>query len=343
MSVHDRNRTLLAPLRSALSEGGESAIRHALDEVFAPGARISLGHPLGTMQGPDNLWTGVYAQLLAALPDLERCDFIAMAGSRMGDDRGGNWVGLGGNFIGTFARPWLGIPATGRPAFMRYHEYFRIEDDRIVEMKGLWDIPQLMLQAAAWPMAPQLGVEWMCPGPADGKGVVTEPYDAGKADRTVKIVRNMLHDLKQGDARTPDRGLAGFWHPKCLWYGPTGIGSARGHAGVSDVVLKSFRRGLTDNVRELDKGVFFGDHDLVAFTGWPSAEATHSGDGFLGLAPTNRRFNRRSLDFWRIENGLIRENWVMVDMIDVYRQLGVDIFARMASYCGISVPGQDAA
>lgn len=341
MSIHDHNKILLASLRSALSEGGEAAIRRALDEVFAPGSRISLGHPLGTMQGPDTLWTHVYAPLLAAMPDLERRDFIVMAGPCLGDCRGGNWVGLGGNCIGTFVRPWLGIPATGRPAFMRYQEFFRIEDERIVEMEGLWDIPQVMLQAGAWPMAPQLGVEWMCPGPADGKGVITERCDDEKADRSVKLVWDMLHDLKLGDAATPERGLAGFWHPRCLWFGPTGIGSARGHAGIRDVVLKSFRRGLSQNVRKLDKGVFFGDHDMVAFTGWPSAEATHSGDGFLGLAPTNRRFYRRSLDFWRIEDDLIRENWVMVDIIDIYRQLGVDVFSRMAESCASGTSGVD--
>ena len=77
--------------------------------------------------------------------------------------------------------------------------------------------------------------------------------------------------------------------------------------------------------------MFFGDQNLVAFTGWPSGTATHSGDGFLGLAPTGRRITRRSLDFWRVENGLVRECWVMVDMPDLYRQLGVDVFARMAA------------
>lgn len=37
----------------------------------------------------------------------------------------------------------------------------------------------------------------------------------------------------------------------------------------------------------------------------------------------------RSLDFWRLENGLIRENWVLVDLLDVYHQIGVDVLARM--------------
>jgi hypothetical protein len=37
----------------------------------------------------------------------------------------------------------------------------------------------------------------------------------------------------------------------------------------------------------------------------------------------------RSLDFWRLEGGLIRENWVLVDLLDVYSQIGIDVFARL--------------
>ncbi|MCY4180445.1 MAG: polyketide cyclase, partial [Litoreibacter sp.] len=32
---------------------------------------------------------------------------------------------------------------------------------------------------------------------------------------------------------------------------------------------------------------------------------------------------------WRVENGLIRENWVLVDLLHVYAQIGVDVLARM--------------
>ena len=128
MSVHDRNKILLAPLPSALSEGEELAIHTALDEVFAPGSGISLGHPSGTMQGPDNLWKHVCAPLLVAMPDLERRDFIVMARPCLGEIRGGNRFGLGANFIATRAWPWLGIQGTRKPVFMRYHESFRIED-----------------------------------------------------------------------------------------------------------------------------------------------------------------------------------------------------------------------
>lgn len=334
MSVHDANKDRVAPLRDALYHGGADAARQALLRAFAPDASIRLGHPFQEVAGPEDLWDRVWEPLLQAMPDMERRDFIVMAGPRWGEGLSGDWIGLGGNIVGTLTAPWLGIPATGRPVFMRYHEYLRIEDGLIVEMEGLWDIPQVMAQAGVWPMAPQAGVEWMCPGPADGKGVLAGPHDAEQSEASVQVVWDMLHDLKQGDAETPERGLGGFWHPQAMWYGPTGLGTARGHADIAGRIFRQFREGLSDNTRHLEDGVFFGDGHLVAFTGWPSGTAVHSGDGFLGLAPTDRRITRRSLDFWNVEDGVIRECWVMVDMLDLLRQLGVDVFARMAMLSG---------
>ena len=40
----------------------------------------------------------------------------------------------------------------------------------------------------------------------------------------------------------------------------------------------------------------------------------------------------RSVDFWRVENGLIRENWVMVDLLHMYSQIGIDVFARLREF-----------
>ncbi len=334
MSLHDDNKALLAPLRRALRSGDGAAVRAALIAAFAPDAQIRLGHPHGPIVGPEALWEQVYAPLMAAMPDMERTEFIMMAGPRWGAGKSGNWVGLGGNIVGTLRAPWLGIPPTQRPAFFRYQEYLRIEAGRVVEMEGLWDIPQLMLQSGVWPMAPQLGVEWMCPGPADGQGVLTAPHDAAQGDASVQAVWDMLHDLKQGTANDPERGLGGYWHANAVWYGPTGLGTARGHAAIAELIFRQFREGLSDNTRRLDEGVFFGDGNLVAFTGWPSGTALHTGDGFLGLAPTGKQITRRSLDFWRVEDGLVRECWVMVDMLDLYRQLGIDVLALMGRLSG---------
>ena len=77
---------------------------------------------------------------------------------------------------------------------------------------------------------------------------------------------------------------------------------------------------------------FFGDGAYAAVTGWPNMIQTLSHDGWLGIAPSGKRFTMRSLDFWRIEAGLIRENWVLVDLLDAHAQLGVDALARMREF-----------
>ncbi|MDE2759950.1 MAG: ester cyclase [Paracoccaceae bacterium] len=329
MSIHNQNKISLEPYFYSLLNGPREDWQNLFCKVFASDAVIRLGYPLGELEGPVEYYDQVYQPLLRAFPDLEKRNFIVMAGPGWRKGRTGNWIGLGGNFVGTFTRPWLGIPPTGKPVYMRFHEYMKIDEGQVVLMEALWDIPQIMQQAGTWPMAPQLGVEWMCPGPSDGMGIISQRYNSKKANQSVQIVWDMLHDLQKGDAKRPDLGMEKYWHQDCLWYGPAGIGTAMGVAGIREVVLKGFRKGLSTNTRKLNEGVFFGDHNLVAFSGWPSAVATHSGDGFLGLAPTGREFTRRSLDFWRIENDKVRENWVMVDMLDIYRQLGIDVFGRM--------------
>jgi hypothetical protein len=53
----------------------------------------------------------------------------------------------------------------------------------------------------------------------------------------------------------------------------------------------------------------------------------------------NREISLRSLDFWRVENGLIRENWVMVDLLHLYDQIGVDVLARMREFNKARIKG----
>jgi hypothetical protein len=36
----------------------------------------------------------------------------------------------------------------------------------------------------------------------------------------------------------------------------------------------------------------------------------------------------RVMDWWRREGDLLVENWVFIDMVDVFLQMGVDIFAQ---------------
>ncbi|MFT5364747.1 MAG: hypothetical protein ACI9VX_002384 [Dinoroseobacter sp.] len=48
---------------------------------------------------------------------------------------------------------------------------------------------------------------------------------------------------------------------------------------------------------------------------------------FLGQDPTGERLFMRVCDWWRREDDLLVENWVLVDIPHVLLQLGYDIFA----------------
>lgn len=333
MDTHSANKALIAPLRSAMYDFSETGLRHALDEVCAPDARFRLCHPFGDLTGPAAFFDATYAGLLAAWPDLERRDYIVMSGP---DDHGSDWVGCGGYYTGTFLGPWLDIPPTGHQAAMRFHEFFRIDAGRVVEFQALWDIPEVMRQAGAWPMAPALGREWQVPGPATQDGLVPGPRDAARGAATCALIVDMLDHMKRHPAQGGPEAmeLARFWHPRMNWYGPAGIGTARGIAGFRNWHQIPFLNGMPDRGRYVDDITyhFFGDGDYAAVTGWPNMIQTVTGDGWMGIAPTGQRISMRSLDFWRVENRKIRENWVLVDLLDAYAQLGVDVFARLREF-----------
>jgi predicted ester cyclase len=339
--THTANKAALESLRKAMADFDKAAVRAALNALLDPAAPVRMPHPFGTMTGPEALFDTCYAPLLKAMPDLERRDWIVVGGKT---DHDGDWVGCGGHYMGTFVRPFLDIPPTGHLTHMRFHEFYRFVEGRVVEIQTLWDIPEVMMQAGAWPMAPSLGLEFCIPGPATNDGIMPGPWDEAAADASKDLIVDMLNHMK----RHPSQGgpevmeMRRFWHPKMNWYGPAGIGTGRGIAGFRNWHQIPFLGGMPDRGQYVGEIIyhFFGDGPYAAVTGWPNMIQTVTHDGWMGIAPAGKRITMCSLDFWRIEDGLIRENWVMVDLLDAYRQLGVDVFARLREFNKARVPGE---
>jgi predicted ester cyclase len=333
MDLPTRHKALLAPFRAALYDYSETAVRDAMDTVFAPDILARFAYPLNDTTGPGELFENVFGRLASAFPDLERRDHIVMAGPT---DRQEQWVGAGGYYLGTFKAPFLDIAPTGHVAHMRFHEFYRFENEKVVEIQALWDIPELMLQAGSWPMQPSLGREWHVPGPATQDGLVSGPHDVALSGASCQHVVDMLTCMK----RHPSQGgpevmkMERFWHDRMTWYGPSGIGTGRGIEGFRNWHQIPFLNGMPDRGSYLEEihYHFFGDANYAAVTGWPNMIQSISHDGWLGIPPLNQRTTMKSLDFWRVENGKIRENWVMVDLLDVYNQIGVDVLARMREF-----------
>jgi len=231
--------------------------------------------------------------------------------------------------------PFLEIPPTGHLAHMRFHEFYKISNGQVVEVQAIWDIPELMMQANAWPMAPSLGREWATPTPMTQDGLVDRPDDTAQSNQSLTHVIDMLVALSRHPIEpVASMELERYWHPKMSWYGPAGIGTARGISGFRNWHQIPFLNAMPDRGQYKDEVLahFFAEGDYVAVTGWPDMAQTMARDGWMGIVPNGQKIKLRSLDFWRMEKGKIRENWVLVDLLDVYSQLGVDVFARLREF-----------
>lgn len=145
------------------------------------------------------------------------------------------------------------------------------------------------------------------------------------AEANVALVQAMYRALNAKDYDAHDR----FWHSDMVWHGPPGFGRLEG--------LEAFKRGCLDPIYaafpdyHAVNEIEVADDDWVAATG--IVTGTHLGP-YLGLAPTGRPVRMRFSDFWRVRDGRLAENWVMIDNIDVLRQLGVDLLAQVPERVG---------
>ena len=323
-------KLLFNEFRQATESFDSKNVKKVSEKLFTKDVKINFCHPFGAFNGVESLFTKCFLPLQQSIPDLERRDMIFMGGTT---PEGQDWLGCMGNYMGTFMSPFLDIPPTGHLIHMRYHEFFQIEDGKINQMQAIWDLPELMMQANAWPLAPQLGTFLCTPSPMSGDGLVI----SGNASDKLEHVINMLTDLCK-HPYNPDpkiMNLEKYWHPQLNWYGPAGIGTARGIAGFRHWHQIPFLRGMPD--RKLDdmadlQSHWFAEGNYVCETGWPNMRLTLKNDGWMGLPPTNKELEMRSLDFWRLEKGLIRENWVLIDLLDIYKQLGINVFDRLREF-----------
>ena len=106
------------------------------------------------------------------------------------------------------------------------------------------------------------------------------------------------------------------------------INDLAGHKLMHSGCWRPLRAALPDIERRDEiviAGAFAGT-ELVAMMG--HYEGT-LGAALMGIPPTGKRFTIRVMDFYRLDKGLLAENWVPIDIIDILQQLGIDVFARV--------------
>lgn len=340
----DQRHTLHGAL-SALAEAPPDLLDAALSALAGPDTQWRAAHPMNEVRGHAAALQTIWAPLRRAMPDMERRDLIFVSGTY----EGRTLFAAMGHYCGTMRGDWLGIPATNRTLSLRYGEVWQVDAaGRVVQANLLWDVLDAMRQAGVWPLAPSLGVEaaWQAPLTADGVRLAPSEPETGRAsiEQTLEMHRTLAEFDDRGSLSRaaliamPQRA---HWHPKMMWYGPAGIGTTRGLDGFVDGHQLPFRiafarpQGSFEDVSAerarhgAGHYIRIGDGPFSVTGGWPSVYAMHTGGGFCGMPPSGRPVFMRVMDFYLHHEGLIRENWVPLDMLDLFRQMGVDLLARL--------------
>ncbi|MEM6763044.1 MAG: ester cyclase [Pseudomonadota bacterium] len=149
------------------------------------------------------------------------------------------------------------------------------------------------------------------------QGALTEGPDLSKTADTRAVIENMVDGLN--DHRIDDMGE--FFAENFTWFGNTGCGTKKGLREFQENWQKPFQAAFTDKVCTDEARMFMGE--------WAAAfghqKATHSGP-FMGIPATGKRVTIRFMDFWKVVDGKIVDNWVMVDFPHILAQLGKDVF-----------------
>lgn len=130
------------------------------------------------------------------------------------------------------------------------------------------------------------------------------------------VIRRMVEALNQ---HVID-GQEAFWAQGASWNGPAGAGIKETLKHFQEGWQRPFLKAFPDK-RAHDE-VVIAEGDWVAAMG--EVTATHEGE-FMGAEGSGKPIRLKYMDFWRVEDGKIAENYVLLDVIDFFRQIGIDL------------------
>ncbi|OED39373.1 polyketide cyclase [Chromatiales bacterium (ex Bugula neritina AB1)] len=295
-------------------------------------------HPFHEQHGAADVAATFWQPFLTSMSRIQRRPDIFFANENSLEGEPGVWVVSMGHIMGLFDQPFLGIPATRKITMLRYAEFNRVLDGRIVETALFCDLIHLMHQAGLQPLPPQTGAHLIQPGPATHDGLLYESQNPAESTKTLELINNMIGDIAANsntaenqpprDA-TPQAELTRCWHDDMLWWGPDGIGATFTIDRYIEQHQRPFRTQLGDRVfnghiARLTEGNYGG------FFGWPNLSLTPLG-GYMGL-PKGPRADMRVVDIYRRDGDKLAENWIFIDILHFLNMQGLDILGRLQEH-----------
>ena len=319
---------------AALATATPENVEAVLAERTTPGWHWRGMHPWHEQHGARAVAAAFWRPFLQAFTRVQRRQDIYFAGLNEIDGFEGAWVVSMGHLMGLFDAPFLGIPPTRRIAMLRYAEFNRVEDGRIVETALFVDLLHLMRQAGLAPLGEQRAAHLVQPGPVTHDGLLFADAPEAEGRETLALINRMIGDIARnsndGTGRapydaTPEAELARCWHDDMIWWGPEGIGATYTIPRYIEQHQRPFRTGLTNrtfngHVARLAEGHYGG------FFGWANLTLTSLG-GYMGL-PEGTVGDMRVVDIYRRAGDKLAENWVFIDVPHYLAMQGVEVLPR---------------
>jgi len=137
-----------------------------------------------------------------------------------------------------------------------------------------------------------------------------------------RVVEAALREDWAGDEQSAARS----WHEDMTFYGPGGIGLARGTALYQRHVLAPFRAAFANRTADVTFLTCEGNY-CAAFGHIHGRGAAP----WLGLPTTGRDVALRFAMHWRVVGDRVQEGWAIFDMPGLFEQVGMDFYAMAAA------------
>ncbi|WP_415921615.1 ester cyclase [Tateyamaria sp. SN6-1] len=326
--INQRNKQTARALWAALDSDPVRALP-ALDRV----KHWQGPEPVGVQGSGPDIVAALFAPLRAAVPDLLRHTHIFMGGvsdAREDGTDGAAWVAGTGYYTGRAVADVFGIPATETDLRIRWGEFLRFDDaGRITHAQTLWDLVDWCEQIGHPLLPPPRGASHVYPAPTGFDGVLADPQDSNETAATLHFGRDFIFGGLNGfdESDLGSMGMAKFFHPNVKWYGPGGIGACLSLAEFETFHQAPWLAAFPDRkVMHLES--LFAEGRLLAASG-PMGVVGHHAGPYLGHAATGAPIEVSGLDFWLRDGAQFTENWVFVDMIHLFKQMGIDLLSQL--------------
>jgi predicted ester cyclase len=290
--------------------------------------------PLNQIHGAYALIKDYLEPLRHSFPDIKYTADILMGGVDSDQD----WVAATGYLTGTFVHDWLGIPATSKKTHIHFGQFFVMREEKIVESYCILDILSVFKQAGFQVLPNALGREGgKVQKPRGHDGVILTEQDELEGRKSMQLVEAMWNGLGRYKRQRDGQNMGTmeqqhYWHPDFHWMGPTGIGTTHSIEEFQDFHQRPWLSAFGDRdlgVKSTGRDMgFLGEGSYACGGIWDQQFSTHHGQ-FQGIPATGKLMTLRDFDWYKRDGSLFIQNWIPIDLIDLYKQLDVDLFDRM--------------